>query len=182
MIALSSFDELNKIIRKNLIEQTQLKSKDVLNALTVYGTNMNQNTSNKIFESYNPTDSFIIFELKSRTSSSNVSFTEPTNTSTISYTKAYEMLVIVYGDYSQDVGNNIAARFRTENVREKLFEQGVNLEEVQEPTSFNEFVNDTMWFRTDVSINITCKFSINKITDDSEFEMLSNLEIINEGE
>lgn len=179
MISVSSSKELEKIIRLQLITQSELPGKKILNSLDVYGQNLNKNIDSNVFDSYSPSDEVIIFELFSRPSSSDISFTEEIDEN-ISYYKTYELRLYIYGNTSTDLANKIAARFRTQLVRESLLQNGVYLEKIEEPNKINEFINNVLWIRNDVSILISCKFTIPQIKTDTSFETLNELKIIKE--
>ena len=179
MIGISSSKELEKIIRKYLITQSELNSKNVLNALDTYGQNLNKNINSSIFDSYSTSDTVILFELFTRDSSSDISYTNGVD-GQISYYKGYELKLYIYGEKSSDVSNKIVARFRTQYIREHLLDDGVYLEKIEEPTKLNEFINNVMWIRNDVSILINCKFEIPQINLDYDFEILNDLKIIKE--
>ena len=174
MISIKDSNELNKIIRTQLITQSQIPGKKILNALEVYGQNLNKNASQSIFDSYSPSETVIVFELLSRPSNSDVSYTEEVDENIIYY-KAYELKLYIYGKESTDVANNIVARFRTQLCRETLLENGVYLEKIEEPDKINEFINNVLWIRNDVSILINCKFTISQIKTDASFETLNEL-------
>lgn len=179
MISIKDSKELEKIIRKYLITQSELSSKKVLNALDSYGQDLNKNINSSIFDSYSPSDNVILFELFTRPSNSDISYTN-SDDEKISYYKAYELKLYIYGESSSDVANKIVARFRTQYVREHLLDDGVYLEKIEEPKKLNEFINNVLWIRNDVSISINCKFIIPQINLDSNFEILNDLKIIKE--
>lgn len=180
MININNTNLLNKILYNELLLQSELPKKRVLNAITNYGTDLQKQISPLVFESIDKTDCVILFQLFGRNSTNNKSMTEDNNS--ITYYKSYEMKLILYGNDSVDYANKIAARFRTENCRNSLLNKGVYLEEITYPETINEFINGSMWIRNDISIYIGCKFIFNQINDTSKFEEISNLKIINKEE
>lgn len=173
---ISSVKELNKILRKELIAQSQLNSNYVLNALSTYGETLDKLLSNKVYDSYETKDAVLLFQLFNRNNESDFSFTEKNGT--ITYNKSYELKIIIYGNASSDIANKISSRFRTEKVRNDLQNLGVYLESISDPESINEFKNEVMWFRTDISIFITSEFSYQQTSEDSDFDILSKINII----
>lgn len=182
---MKSFDnvsDLEKILRQALITQSTLAPERVLNSLSMYGTELDKLLSENICESIDQNDTTMLFELTSREATSDVSMTETQDNdlNLITYYKAFRLKVIMYGNSSSDIALQLAARFRTEEVRNDLYEQGIYLEKITDPFIINEYKNETMWLRNDVDIDIGVKFSFTPITTDASFANISELNIINE--
>ena len=170
MTCVSSVKELNKFVRKHLIAQSDLPSAKVLNALSIYGDDLDKMISEHVYESIDQSDSLLLFELNARDSSSDVSFDEGDS---IIYYKSYKLSCIIYGNSCSDVANKLIARFRTEPVRDDLQNDGIKLESVSHETTLNEYKNNSMWTRSDFDINLDCKFKISKRSDDVEIKDFS---------
>lgn len=172
----SSVKELNKVLRQQVILQTELPADNVRNGLSTYGETLEKLLAKQTYEAYEQEDSFIVFELKTRQNESDVSYTNDDDT--VTYDRSYELICYIYGNSSADVANKLVARLRTEKVRTDLYDQGVYLEKINEPISFNEYKNDMMWLRTDVSIMISCEFRLNQVVIEEPIVKLSDLEIV----
>lgn len=172
----SSVNELNKVLRQQLILQTELSSSNVRNGLSTYGETLEKLLAKQTYDAYEQEDSFIVFELKTRSNDSDVSYTNDDDS--ITYDRSYELICYIYGNSSADVANKLVSRLRTEKVRTDLYDSGVYLESVKEPVSFNEYKNDMMWLRTDVSIFVSCEFKFAQIVQEDPLTRLSELEII----
>ena len=164
---ISDTNELNKIIRAKIIEQTGLDGKWVRNALSPMGSMLDKNEDDEIYTSIDPTDVLILFELGYRDNNSD--FTEDDGEDNISYYKSYDFNITIYGDEASNTGYSLISKFRTDYVRQTLWDQGVYLESVSSPTSVNEFVNKRIWKRCDFTINIACRMVIKKTTDYYKF-------------
>lgn len=171
-------DDLNKVLRKYLIKQSQLPNKRVLNTLSTYGDTLDKFLNCTEVNSYELSDVVLLFELISRNNDSDISFTEDDLNDSITYNKSYTLKLILYGNNSSDVANKIVARFRTEKVRNSLYEEGVYIEKIEDPVSFNEFKNKVMWPRNDINILISCEFSFSQIEEDLNMNNLSKIQII----
>lgn len=178
MISLSSVKQVVKLLRDEIIIQSELDSSRIGNGLSLYGDNLEKHLNSQQVESYEGSDCFIVFELKTRESSSDFSKTEKNQLTEMFYYRSYRMFLVMYGNDSPDISNNLTVRFRSEDVRDKLQNQGIYLEKVSDPYSTNDFKNGVMWMRNDIFIDITCKFTIKPVYDDSHFEDLSDLKII----
>lgn len=195
--------ELEKYLRNELITQSQLNPKRVLNALSTYGTELdkllNESDNNEeIDETYDaitPCNTTMLFELEAKDSNSNVSMEDnkvndptalicsnslecdgavasdgnPTLDTNITYYKMFSLKVIIYGNDSINLASKLVARFRSEATRNKLYADGVYLAEVSEQKTVNEFKNEMMWLRNDITIDIGIKQSIAQLTPEHTF-------------
>lgn len=175
MIVINDINQLNKIVREQLIIQSELIPNRVRNALTTYGATLDKLLRKDEYESICECDELMLFELRSRENDADVSMTEIDDN--ITYYKSYTIYVILYGDNSATVMNKLISRLRSLPVRQKLYENGVYLEEIKNDISFNEFKNDTIWHRHDVEILISCKMSIAQVSADIDFDNLDRLMI-----
>lgn len=176
MAIISNIDEINKILRNCLITQSQISDpKRVLNALSVYGDELHRRISNSsVYTSYEPDDVFILFELNTDQSANNVSFNEDEDDDIV-YQRSFNFRVMIYGSDSMNVSSKLAARLRTANVRESLLQLGIRINRVDDPDTIKEFINNTLWFRSDFDINITCEMSIEQVSTDYTMTTLNSL-------
>lgn len=177
MISISNVKELNKIIKNQLITQSELNQKRVLNSISNYGETLDKMLEKYVFSSIEKTDVVLLFELTGRQNDSNISFTN--ENSNLIYYSSYKLYIILYGDSSPDVANKIVSRFRTQKVRNDLYDNGVYLEYIDNPNTINEFKNGSLWIRTDIEIGISCEFSITQTSDDSNFSVINKITIDN---
>ena len=172
---LQSSNEINKLIRAQLIKQSGLDKSRVINALSIYGETLDKLLEDSVYNSYERSDVVCLFELQSN--DQQVSFDE---NNTAVYLRSYEVRVILYGNASDDVATLTVARLRTEKVRQDLYEAGLRLRAVSEPIIVNEFKNGVMWLRTDFSILLDCEFSVKLTEQPIIFDDISDIKIIEE--
>ena len=176
----SKTEEIEKIIRNVLIEQSELEQDKVLNSLSTYGTELDKVLEDTIYVSIDKPEVVILYELQTRESSSDVSFDdfdEQNNLDIITYDKAHRVKLIMYGNDSSTLAMKLIARLRTAVIRQQLYDSGVYLEKVSDPHTINEYKNETMWLRNDIDIDIAVKYAIPKVTSDTIYEKV-NYEII----
>lgn len=181
MIGFSSINKIESTLRQHLIAQSQLDGKYVLNSLSVYGTELDELLEEDIYKSIDKSDSLILFELRSRDNKSDVSMMneEDSLVESIEYDKAFTLYLIIYGSNSSDLALKLVSRFRTEKVRGELYDNGIYLEKVSDPTIINEYKNNTMWLRNDISIDVSVKYIVSTISSDTDFQKI-NYTIIEE--
>lgn len=167
IIAISETKEIEKIIRQQLIAQSELSSDRVLNGLNDFGEDLDKEVENDIFDAIDAENNTMLFELQLRRSSSDISFTE--NDDTSKYV-SFAVHCVIYGDDSNDIGIKTCARFETENIRLELIDKGVYIEDISEMTSINEFKNGVLWKRVDFFINISCRFDIKSLKSTYDFD------------
>lgn len=176
MKTLQNVDAIEKVMRAQLIAQSEVNQKFVRNSLSIHGEALEKLLEEQIYSSISTNDAMILFEFRDRLTDSDGS--ETNEDGSISYYKSYKLYVIIYGDNSTNIANNIVARFRTEAVRLALRDEGIYLEQISEASKINEYKNETMWLRNDIEIDISCQLSISQITNENYFDKLNSLELI----
>ena len=192
-------DEINKLIRLQIIKQANLLPERVLNSLSTYGAeldkvlteiltvstshtvgrhNVQSSEDESIYVPIQHSDVVVLFELQDRQSSNDMSETNDDNS--VTYTKSYIVHLIIYGDSCGDVATTLVARLRTERCRTELLDEGISLERITDPDRINEFKNNTLWQRTDFDIYISVEYKYTQVDDMQDFEGLSQLNIIRE--
>lgn len=170
----ADFYELNKILREEVLNQTSLPNDHVLNGLSINGADLEKRLESEIFVPFKINDSFIVFELSPRDSSSDVTQTIDED---LDFVSSFTFKLVIYGKSSANVAKIIKSRFESEEVRQILFNKGVYIESITNSQPFNEFINNTMWLRADVAIEISCETVIEKVTQPFEFENLGELKV-----
>lgn len=166
--------EIDKIIRNELITQSELDGKFVRNALSEYGIDLDKNRLDSVFESIESTDCCILFETQSG-NNYDVSLSEEDDT--VTYYKSFKIKIITYGDISDEITPKLVARFRTERVRNNLYNEGIYIESISNPIQLDEFVNGVIWKRWDFEIDISVRFEVNQISTYSDFDALNKINI-----
>lgn len=175
MIQFENLNDINKIVGNVLSVQSGLTTANVYNALSLHGTPLYKRLMETKFTSYDVNECVMLFELESDNNSNNVSMV--LDNDDILYYKSYKISVTIYGNASEDVANTTIARLRTEKVRSDIQSDGICILHVTNSETANEFVNDTMWHRSDFTISIGCEIIIKQIEKDNSFES-TDFEII----
>ena len=182
MRTFTSPEELNKVLRQIIITQSELPADRVLNALSFTGTELDKLLQDSIYSSIEHSDTTLLFELMNKPGNSNVSSTNKnSSTGEIEYIKEQRLKIIIYGSDSSLVALKLVSRLRTAEVRTLMRDAGVYYSNVSEPDTLNEYKNETMWLRNDISIDVVTKYIIQPISSDTNFENI-NLTIIRGGE
>ena len=176
MIDLKNVNDIEVIIRNMLITQSELNEQFVRNSLSLYGTGLNEEVAEDIFDSITDNNCLVLFELNVKNGNFDIS---ETIKDVIKIYKTYNVHIIIYGNNSNTLANILAARIRSEKVRMTLEEQGVYLEFVDEVQSVHEFKNDVLWLRTDFDMQIACEMSIKQVGENDTFDSISKLTLLN---
>lgn len=175
MIAIDNVYELEKILRQMTAKQAKLPLNKVLNSLTVRGQDLTKRPCDNKILSIDLSDTMIVFELSADSqNSNNVDYTDEDNDDVVTYA-AYSFKLIIYGNSSMQLAQELKARFTTEKVLYDLYRQGVYLEEVSKVTSINEIINDTVWLRSDIELLLTCKLNTSQIDTFDRFDEINKV-------
>lgn len=165
--------DIIKILRNTVIEQANLDGKFVLNALSVRGAMLNKSTEQQIYQTFERTDLFILFALIEHETSDNVTIDNDDKTGSIRYV-SYQFNLSIYGEAAGMTVQLLQTRLLSNEVRVSLYNQGIKLQNIDEPTSSNEFINNTLWLRKDMSINIAVRLDFKDILTSEPFEQLND--------
>lgn len=168
MIQLTNLREVDKIMGNILATQSELTTSNIYNALSMHGTYLHKRLLDTKFTSYDQSECVLIFELESDNNSDSASTT--LDDGTILFDKTYKVSITIYGNASEDVANKTIARLRSEKVRDDILSQGLCILEVANSETANEFVNESMWHRSDFSIRISCELAISQIEESENFD------------
>lgn len=167
----NDIQELNKIVRTQLIAQSGLDGNQVLNGVSIHGQDLLKMINQYAYKSYDLKDSVLVFVLEPRTSSNNMS--ETTADDKLRIISSYQFHCYLYGYSSPTLANQIIARMRTEYVRLLLQQEGVYLESISEAEMGNDFINETLMVRTDFFINISCESRIEQASIPNDFAKIN---------
>lgn len=172
--AIKDESEIIKILRQSLIQELELEPGQVLNALSFRGADLHKEVETFIYNTFSQKELIIIFELVENDSSNNLVY--PENDSDLLIYASYSFKLTIYGNQSGLYSRILKARFLTDEVLTNLQENGIYIYEITNPSSGTEFINDVIWERKDLDINISVRFNTKKI---SKFENFSSIEDIN---
>lgn len=171
---ITNSDDIIILLRKEIMNQLSLDGKYVVNALSVYGPDMNVGQTNTVFNSVKPTDTFIIFELEEENGNDNMQ--EDMGDHILTYVE-YSFNLYIYGNKAGINSHILKSRLMSPELIEGLEEKGIHIRTIEEPASINEFINNVMWQRRDMSIHISVRYDVNKINNYQSFEKLNETEI-----
>ena len=157
MTQISNIHEIEKIIGDMLVKQSQLDKSRIMNGLTPRGADLSKFVTENVKLSYDLFDTVIIFEILS-SEAENINFTEQEAEGTdIRENACFEAKITIYGNESMQMAKMLKARFESEKVRYDLLNSGLYFIDDSATQSMNEFVNNTVWPRTDWSFRIACE-------------------------
>lgn len=167
-----------KILRNEIILQTQLQGTRVLNATSVRGPDLLKVLDNLTATTSPHLDNtFIVFELKENQSE----FYSATEANAIQMEGIipYDMILKIYGNNCHDVSREILAQFKNKEVALKLRNSGIWVYNISRAENINEFINRTVWPRCDITINVATRFEITKKTTSANVSKFKNILNIN---
>lgn len=174
--SINDLHELTILLRSQLIEQSQLPSDYVINGLDTYGPELIKYIEDlDIYKGYELEDTVIVFELYAN-NDQNIT-TDEENDIMYSF-NSYTLHLIIYGENSNVMSRIIKSRFESEEVRLLLHDDGVHLVKVDLLGDINEFINERIWLRSDVNINIMVRYEIEKVSKIESMDNLKELEVI----
>lgn len=158
--AIANFKETVAVVREILVEYCQLNPSKVISSLTVRGADLSKPISPTEFNSPNLSDTFIVFDIEEDDSQDYFVFEENDYSDTMISNIIVNLKI--YGKHSADVVRTIIVTFKSEAILQKIYSKGIYYKGISKPTSKNEFINNTMWQRRDISFKAQIRTIIDK--------------------
>jgi len=169
MIKSVSFEEIIKVMRKALNEQSGVPLDKILNTLGVRGAELAKMISETEEMGIDNNDVFIMFNIEEDMNAKHTVLEEDERHMTS--IAPFKFKLYIYGNGGYVVSQNILARFKSPEVAYDVRDRGVHIKDISYPISVNEYLNDTLWIRHDMEFSIEVKFTINKLTKLAYFEI-----------
>lgn len=174
MAIIKNLHDVEKIVGNMLVKQSDLDRSRIANAITPRGVDLSKFITDNVKLSYDLHDIVIIFEVTA-TDVDGINFTEA-ESNLIRENAAFEVKVTTYGNESLAMTKILKARFESEKARADLLEEGLYLIDTSSGQSINEYLNDTMWPRTDWSFRVACEMQIRQIDMMPEISNIDGLQ------
>lgn len=161
MVSIQSFEQIIRIIRQEIIDQTELDGKAVVNATSVRGPAFIKFLDEYQTVSPDLSNVFIVFEvLENSESDQNFLFEHDDESADV--VVPYSFNLKIYGSQCHFLAQQLMVNLRNPNVATNLFNKGIWLTEITSPIGQNELINNTIWPRCDMSIHFTVQYNITK--------------------
>lgn len=171
----SSLDNATILLRQSLIRNSGLDSERVLNSLSLTGTELDELLEDSIYNSIDHDNNTLLFEISPETSTSDMHEESLNDSATLIYYKVYSCHIIIYGNDSNILALELASRLMSNEVQNELYTEGIYVSDVSHPQSFNEFKNNSMWLRNDITVTFGLRYTISKIVEDNDYETINTL-------
>ena len=168
MTQITSLHDIEKTIGNMLVKQSALDRSRIMNLITPRGVDLSKFITEKVKLSYDLDDVVIIFEVTAE-ESSNINLTE-IDGDDIREDSCFRINLVIYGNEALAMAKILKARIESEKVRSDLLNAGMFLVDVGSISSMNEFMNETMWPRADLSLKIACEMTVQQIDQMPEIE------------
>ena len=178
MLPYTTFNDIIKNIRNVIIEYVGLDNNRVLNTASVRGADLLKIINKCELNSFNLNDSFIVFEFKESTDKDYYIINE--NDTENSIVSRYQMDIKLYGGACHIISQKMLSVFREEHILQDLYEKGIHFTGIEYPETVNEFINNTLWPRCDMTIRLQARMKVEKSKADEYFPEVSNPEEIYE--
>ena len=158
-----------KCIRKAIIDYLEISGNRVLNGLSVRGADLQKIIDECNLGSFDLNDSFMVFEIVKDEEDYFVMKETETKTSNIG---SFRIDFRVYGNACYTIGMKMQAMFKDEDVLYGFYENGIRAKGTTNLTSINEFINNTLWPRCDLSFKYQIRFEIERPDTDNYFNQV----------
>lgn len=168
MIKSVKYEDIIRAIRQTIITLLNISADRVLNADSVRGADLLKIISCSESTSFSLNDLFIVFRLKEYDNDSYYIIPEEDNTSSLII--SYEFTMNLYGNACHEASQKLLTIFKEERTLVNLYESGIYVHQVNKPRFMNEFINNTMWPRCDMSLVLQVRVSVENTADNFELD------------
>ncbi len=168
MINATTYENIIRTIRQTIITLLNISADRVLNADSVRGADLLKIISCSESTSFSLNDLFIVFRLKEYDNDSY--YIIPEDDSSSSLIISYEFTMNIYGNACHEASQKLLTIFKEERTLVDLYEKGLYVHQVNKPRFMNEFINNTMWPRCDMSIVLEVRVAIENANDVAELD------------
>lgn len=168
MLPYTTFNDIIITLRSAIINYVGLDNNRVLNATSVRGPDLLKIINETELNSFNLNDSFIVFELKESNDKDYYIMSE--NDDENSIIARYQMDIKLYGSPCHIISQKMLSVFKEELVLEELYNKGIHFTGITFPETNNEFINNTLWKRCDMTIHLEARTKVDKFFKDKYFD------------
>lgn len=168
-----TYEDIIRNLRTEISTQTGLNINRIINAVSSRGPDLLKLISNSEATSFNLADCFIVFELLESDSGENVVIHDKGDV--LSSISPFNFTLKIYGNACHKVAQDILMRFKSEKVVTSLYKKGIFIHGITFPSSINEFINNTVWPRCDMSIHIIVEFRTEETEKTYDAEGISGI-------
>ena len=155
----TTYEDIIKNFRVTVSEQSGVALDRIFNATSVRGPDIIKIINETNATSFNLADCFIVFELLEDYSETDNVVTHESD-GTISSISSFNFNLKIYGNACHSVSQTILMRLKTDEVALALRSKGIYISGIPFPAAINEFVNNTVWPRCDMTIKMKVRFNI----------------------
>lgn len=177
MLPNTDFENVIRNLRKIIINYIGIDGNRVLNALSVRGADLLKIINETELNSYNLSDSFIVFELLEDPDKEY--FVMEEDEDNVCYISNLHMDLKLYGKPCHAVSRKLISTFKNETILMELYNSGIYYRGITGPSSVNEFINNTLWPRCDMTIKVQIKTVVAKPISDEFFNVDESLTDVN---
>lgn len=183
MINSSTYENIIKVIGNKLLQIIGLDRNRLFNGVSAHGSDLLKVINESEYTSFSLNDCFIVFVLEEN----NVDryFILRENDGSMSSHSQFRFSLKIYGNACHDVSQTLLMAFKDENLLQEMYDNSVYILNLTFPKFSFEPINNTLWPRCDIDINLKVRFNkqINssttffKVNEDKEIGMSNDINI-----
>lgn len=152
------YEDIVKLVRKTVINILGINANRVINSSSVRGADLQKAIDASKFDSFSLNDVFIVFDVTENDSDKYYVVPEENDGSTSSIS-SFDFNLKMYGNGCHNYSQKLLCGFKDQEILVDLREKGIYVKGVTHPRVHNEFINNTLWTRSDITINVRVRFN-----------------------
>lgn len=170
MKKISNTETFGKIFGDAIVAHSLLNKKYVINSKAIYGGTMQVSEDDKIFDTFKPSDTFVVFYIEHAESGDTI--TEDSKSLTVY--DSFKVTLSCYGKENDMIAARLYSRFQTQEALLYFEEEGVHIQSIDNEGDLTDFLNGHLVRRRDLIIHFSCEIDATKIINETEFEEMNS--------
>lgn len=171
MITSSCYEKTIKVLGNKIITILGLERRRLFNAVSVHGADLLKVINDSEYTSFNLNDAFIVFALEE---DGNEYYILKEEDGTMSSISKFKMALKIYGNGCHDISQKLLTAFKEVGVLQEMYDNGLYIQNLTYPKFVHEPINNVMWSRCDIDINLKIRFNYQGYDDNKTFNTYKN--------
>ena len=157
MIGKSCYENIIKVIGNKLLQIIGLDRNRLFNGVSAHGADLLKVINESEYTSFSLNDCFIVFVLEENNPDRYFILRE--NDGTMSSHAQFKFGLKIYGNACHDVSQTLLMAFKDETILQEIYDNNIYILNLSYPKFSFEPINNTLWPRCDMEINLKVRFN-----------------------
>lgn len=166
MIGATNYENIIITLGNKILKILNLDVSRLFNGASIHGADLLKQINETEYTSFSVKDVFIVFLVEEDSSNYYVLREED---GTLSSLSSFKMMLKIYGNGAHEVSQRLLTSFKEEKVLQDLHDHNLYIKNLSFPKATYEPINNVIWTRCDLDINLQVRFNFPSYEDEEYF-------------